>query len=435
MYTQCPECLAIYEIDEDALQASLGIVRCGHCSQRFDALRTLSDTLPAGPAAMLPDRDPGARTPTLTDAILPDTSVAASENDGDPSIVAAPPARPVLLPDAKPQPADDTWFAPLSGERARALIADAAGIPADAVPADPAWQAAEFPIQTGFAELDIMSAAPVGPDEAIVDATPSGATSDPMFTREPVTVEAADVDGANGSPADARPAPDFESLAAEAAPEPASDVPEPAPSASPFPDGGLPDPGGESSTLAATDAGIAEPEPVEIAAAAPIYVPPRRPRVRRGDWFFAFGCLVLALILAAQLGWAKRVALVRDPATQAWAMQVCAKFNCHLPPIRDTAKLELLSRDIRPDPDAAGALVITATVRNDAPFRQPWPIVVVAMTDLDNDVVAMRRFRPAEYMPDPARRRGGIAPGTTVAVAFEVADPGKRAVSYRFSFE
>jgi len=38
-------------------------------------------------------------------------------------------------------------------------------------------------------------------------------------------------------------------------------------------------------------------------------------------------------------------------------------------------------------------------------------------------------------MPDAARRAAGIAAGTTAAVAFEVVDPGKRAVSFHFGFE
>jgi hypothetical protein len=116
-------------------------------------------------------------------------------------------------------------------------------------------------------------------------------------------------------------------------------------------------------------------------------------------------------------------------------LRVCARLDCRLPPIRDIPRLELLSRDVRPDPAAAGALAITATFRNNAPFRQPWPIVVVELTDLDNNVVAMRRFRPAEYMPDAARRATGIAARSTAAVAFEVVDPGKRAVSFHFAFD
>jgi len=79
--------------------------------------------------------------------------------------------------------------------------------------------------------------------------------------------------------------------------------------------------------------------------------------------------------------------------------------------------------------------MITATVRNNAAFSQPWPIVVVELTDLDNNPVAMRRFRPAEYMTAPARRATGIAAGATAAVAFEVVDPGKRAVAFQFGFE
>jgi len=106
-----------------------------------------------------------------------------------------------------------------------------------------------------------------------------------------------------------------------------------------------------------------------------------------------------------------------------------------LPLIKDTSQLELLSRDVRPDPNAAGALTITATVRNNAAFSQPWPVVVVELNDLDNKPVAMRRFRPSEYMTDPARRDAGIAPGATAVVAFEVADPGRRAVAFQFGFE
>ena len=71
MYTQCPECLTVYAIDEDALQTSLGIVRCGRCDKRFDALRTLSDTLPIEPSTPLPEQEPDGRAPTLTEAVPP----------------------------------------------------------------------------------------------------------------------------------------------------------------------------------------------------------------------------------------------------------------------------------------------------------------------------------------------------------------------------
>lgn len=451
MYTQCPKCRTIFAIDEDALQASLGIVRCGRCAERFDALQTLSDRLPADPAAALPVHAADALAPILTDSIAPDGTGHGAQPTAEP-VVAAP---------------DETWLTTLAGERTRALIADAAGIPADAIYGDAAWQVVELPVQSGDLELDAIPLVPTA------DATPANdaADSEPVQFVESVASErfsgpwtvdiptagmpmaghrvagcdpaaaasmetAADDTPADGAPSLAEagpPPPATQLLAAE---DPA-DVPE---------IGDVTATGEPEAAVALTAADIAtdalpaaDDMPLDYSAppasAEPVYVPPRQGRIRRSEWLWASGCLLLALGLAAQVAWANRVALVLDPATQALALRTCKHLSCHLPRIRDTAKLELLSRDVRPDPQVAHALSITATFRNNAPFRQPWPVVVVRLTDLDNGTVAMRRFRPADYLPDPRRRAAGIPAGTTAAVAFAVADPGSRAVSFNFGFE
>lgn len=475
MYTQCPQCLTIYQIDEDALQASLGIVRCGHCSERFDALRTLSDTLPVSPEAALPEHAAEVLTPTLTEAIPSEAIRAVTDRQRKRPAPAVPPPKPdtqAAEPPAATRP-DDTWSALLSGERAHALIADAAGIPPEAIQGDPAWQVIDLPIQTRFTELDITPMAPVEPaagdaedalpesPESIIDA----AGSEP-FT-EPWSLDIPYVTAVEPAPPIEPPQPDIvahsghaedpgavadawvEADSSVAFPEvgPGLDLQDAEPPEDDFASGTIvadesdairktgPAEPHDESPVTVTDTAIMEHGPGDATVTEPVYVPPRRQRIRRGDWLWPLGCLILALVLAAQIAWAKRAALIRDPATQAWALRACANLDCRLPPIRNIAQLELLSRDIRPDPNTAGALMITATIRNDAAFRQPWPVVVVELTDLDNEVVAMRRFRPADYMPDPARRAAGIAPATTAAVAFEVADPGKRAVSFRFGFE
>lgn len=451
MYTQCPQCRTIFEISEDALQASLGIVRCGHCTERFDALRTLSDTLPAGSEAAMPEHDPEALAPILTLAVSPEVIQAA----------ARPPRKPVSEPTssggspATAQP-DEAWFETLSGDRARALIADAAGIPPETVLGDPAWQLTDLPMQASFTELDIIPMAttasvaesvepePVTPAPASIEAAESEPLTDAwgldipdVDLTDPVALGGHATSDEAGLPTATEPLAEFAggADAAEVEPDPDSWLPEDQPGADGMlaPDAGATKEEGHAPAEPQAEWPDDEAEPAGIAE--PVYVPPRGRRVRRSDWLWATGCAVLALALVAQVAWARRVALVRDPATQAQALRVCARFDCRLPPIRDIAKLELLSRDVRPDPDAAGALAITATFRNNAPYRQPWPIVVVELTDLDNNVVAMRRFLPAEYMPDAARRAAGIAAGTTAAVAFEVADPGKRAVSFHFGFE
>lgn len=265
MYTQCPECLTVYALDAAALAQGHGNVRCGHCTMVFDALPTLSETLPPEPFAGLPAQPPAAEAPQLV--------------------------QPVFRP---PQP----------------------------------------------------------------------------------------------------------------------DV--------------------------AADGGHEHAPPQHLAQtpATPAFV--RRKRVQRmtrhrGRWIG--GCALLALLLATQLAWANRTALFADATTRSILVRACATLSCMLPPLQDLSRLTLLSRDIRPHPSVAGALIISATLRNDADFTQPYPIIRIALSDLDENAIAMRRFRPYEYIPDSKTREAGLAPGATVAVAFEVEDPGRNAVAFEFGFE
>ena len=46
MYTQCPECKAVFEVAATDLAVAGGFVRCGQCSKSFDALNSLTDITP-----------------------------------------------------------------------------------------------------------------------------------------------------------------------------------------------------------------------------------------------------------------------------------------------------------------------------------------------------------------------------------------------------
>ena len=160
----------------------------------------------------------------------------------------------------------------------------------------------------------------------------------------------------------------------------------------------------------------------------------RRARQRRnGPWLA--GCALLLLTLAGEIAWAEKARWIDDARMRAWLDPLCAKLACRLPPRHDAATLELLSRDIRPHPSVPGALIISATLRNDAPFVQAYPTVEITLSDLDEKRIAMRRFQPREYLGDARSIAAGLAPGTSTALVFEVADPGKDAVAFEFKFE
>lgn len=178
----------------------------------------------------------------------------------------------------------------------------------------------------------------------------------------------------------------------------------------------------------------------EDTAGAPATVTPSFARMRRiarprHALRWALGCLLLSLCLAGQLAWAQRGDLLAGPQTGPMLRHACAWLHCTLPLRSAPAQLQLLSRDVRPHPSVPDALLISATVRNDAAFTQPFPVLSITLSDLDDNRIAMRRFRPADYIHDTRARAAGLAPGATAALVFEVADPGKNAVAFAFDFQ
>lgn len=208
-----------------------------------------------------------------------------------------------------------------------------------------------------------------------------------------------------------------------------------------------------------------QPEPVVVATEQPAGAPPedfsqlvfaprftRESRSRAGkrarrkahrlraasgerNWPWMLACGVLTLLLLAQLAWAKRDALIRDPTVGGWLRSSCAVLHCRLPLVAAPARLRLLASNVQAHPSVPNALMISASVRNDASFAQPYPVVTVTLSDAQGQRLAMRRLQPTEYLDDPATLRRGLAPGAVAVLLLEVKDPGDQAVAFEFGFE
>jgi predicted Zn finger-like uncharacterized protein len=151
-------------------------------------------------------------------------------------------------------------------------------------------------------------------------------------------------------------------------------------------------------------------------------------------WPYRVGVALLMPLFLGQVAYAERQQLADNAFARPWLERACSHLGCRLPALRNSDTLALLSRDVRPHPSVPNALIISATLRNQADHVQAFPIVEITLADLDEHRIAMRRFKPQEYIDDARTIGAGLAPGASTALVFEVADPGKNAVAYEFKF-
>jgi hypothetical protein len=163
-----------------------------------------------------------------------------------------------------------------------------------------------------------------------------------------------------------------------------------------------------------------EPDPHPVASFdAPL--PVRRP----GGAVWAAAVLLLCVAAALQAAFFLRAELAaRVPAMRPWLEQACAPLGCDVPLPRATDQLSIEGSDLQAlDPARPGRILLTATIRNRAPFMQAWPMLELTLTNARDQVGIRRVFSAVEYLA-PSSPGAGIGPGAeaTLKLRLEAAE-------------
>lgn len=150
-------------------------------------------------------------------------------------------------------------------------------------------------------------------------------------------------------------------------------------------------------------------------------------------WGWAGAVVLLTTLLLLQLMLADRNRLAGDAAWRPRLESLCGVLGCSLPAWREPDALRVTSREVRPHPKVPGVLLVTLSFRNDARWAQPWPVMEIALHDLDGQALGLRRFTPTEYLGSPPAQPL-VAPAQSASATLEILDPGKRAVAFTFDF-
>ena len=132
------------------------------------------------------------------------------------------------------------------------------------------------------------------------------------------------------------------------------------------------------------------------------------------NWLYAASIPLLVLALAIQaLSHFRDAIAAHWPMTKPGLIKLCALTGCQVRPLQEINALSIEASDLQADPAHKGLLILSASIRNRAPYPLAYPYLELTLSDIQKqtqqDVVVVRRaFSPQEYVSGAADLESGI---------------------------
>lgn len=136
----------------------------------------------------------------------------------------------------------------------------------------------------------------------------------------------------------------------------------------------------------------------------------RKPNPKWLMYLIWFACVLLILSAIAQTIYVYRTTIASHyPSTASYLKQMCVPLKCTIDLPKNIAFIAIDDSDIQEDADFLGALRFTSTLQNLADFRQAYPNIELTLTDLDDQPLLRRVFKPIDYLPPSRNIDDGLA--------------------------
>ena len=198
----------------------------------------------------------------------------------------------------------------------------------------------------------------------------------------------------------------------------------------------------ESITETPSNKNEAEDNKEEEFVVADVIPPELRAETResRQGFVFVSSLIVTLAILAGiaslflQYAYYNRDSLVKITKLRPLLNIICEQANCTLPPPKDLKLITLSSKNIFSHPNVDNALMVSASIVNQAEFAQAFPVIELRFENIRGEIIAGRRFTASEYLGVPEEQVSQMQPDVSANISLEIKDPGSDMVSYEFSF-
>ncbi len=153
---------------------------------------------------------------------------------------------------------------------------------------------------------------------------------------------------------------------------------------------------------------------------------------RKHSWTSIFAALLLVLTLIAQALYFYRIELATQlPGLKPMLAQYCAQLNCTVELPRQTDLMSIESSELESDRVQSNVITLHALLHNRATFTQAYPSFELTLTNLQDQPVARRIFRPADYLKSGNELSRGLAANQELDIALRLDTTDLKPAGYR----
>jgi len=157
-----------------------------------------------------------------------------------------------------------------------------------------------------------------------------------------------------------------------------------------------------------------------------------RPKFKLPRWLSALLIGVLVLLAAFQAVYYLRASIAAQwPMLRPHLIAACQPLQCTVSLPQQAELLTIDDSDMLEDGERQGVVHLSATLVNNAPFTQAYPLLEVTLTDAYDKPVLRRAIVPSDYLPAGERIDEGIAPGESLQIRLALAAGDAAVAGYR----
>lgn len=162
---------------------------------------------------------------------------------------------------------------------------------------------------------------------------------------------------------------------------------------------------------------------------SPAITQDKRPKLPWARIAIAF---LLIVLLVLQATYFYRVQIASQlPGIKPILVKACVPLNCTVDLPQEIDLVVIESSELEADPTTANLITLHVLLHNRATYTQAFPNLELALTDLQDEVVARRIFTPKEYLPSTNLNSSGFFSNRDLDIALHMDTADLKPAGYR----